>query len=238
MNDLPQLIKHSWRTGVSCTLVLVAVIGAGTGLAILQKKLQGTLDSATQERNRQATALSTLADNLRAARDGRADFEQQQRDGLVGPAQREEWVQSLITAYQARHFSGTPDYKLLAPTPFSGPTGGGAATVPGAAPAAAGGAAVPGAAGMDAGAAAAGGVATTVHEMRFQLANAHELDVLNILERLSVEHGAVMRVKGCALSDPAPDGMKAACTVQFLNVARQDAPTGGSAAVAAAPGTP
>jgi hypothetical protein len=55
-----------------------------------------------------------------------------------------------------------------------------------------------------------------------------------MLERLRVEHGPVMRAKGCALSEAVAGGLKASCTVQFLNVSRP-AP---SALVAAATGGP
>ena len=246
MKDLPQLIRHSWRTVAWCSLVLGSVIGSGAGLAHLQTRLRGTLDATSQERNRLRSEHDTLAGNLRAAKDGRSDFNQQQRDGLVGPAQREEWVQSLIAAYQSRHFTGTPEYKLKTPTPWmpaTAATGSGASPsapggMPGATAAAGGPAGAPGMPGMPGdGAAAVAAVAVQVHELNFQLAQAHEADVLGMLDWLQTEHSAIMRVKGCALTDAESTGLKASCTVQFLNVARAEglAP-GAAAAMAAAPG--
>jgi hypothetical protein len=239
------------RTAVICGLCLALAVGGLLGLAALGE----TFDERGRQAQSELAAITqeavALAADLKLAREGRPAFENYRRTGLIGPAQRERWADSLITAYQSLGYAGLPVYTLAKPAAYAlgGVAGGAAPGGPGADPAIPGAAVPPTAApatasarpaqlppGM-AGAASAPGadlgpIEIHQHTLSFELADAHEEDVLAITAHLLRAHPGLQQVKGCVLSTAKPSGLNATCELRFFNLSRAAPASGPQAAPA------
>lgn len=237
MSDLPHLLKRARRTVLACAVALTLTLAALGSMLWYDRTLDHRLKAATQAHAAVVAEQDNLAENLRAVTSGQLEFLSQQRQGLIGKPEREQWAQSLIEAYQAQQFSGVPEYTLKAPAPFA--LGGGgpvAAADPAlaAAPTAAAGGAPGGPESRAPAAAAAAPVAVQMHELQFSLSSAHEVDVLAIVSRLQAQYAGLLQFDQCTLAEPKPEGLRANCTLKFFNLSRPDA----TAAAVASAGAP
>ncbi len=127
--------------------------------------------------------------------------------GLVGPARREEWVQSLIKAHERLGLQGIPSFKLSKPERL------------------------PELATLAMGTEANNDMLSpSMHEMsgttlevyshllEFKLQDVHEGEVLSILSSLRSEYPDIQRPLGCRLIDPQPTGLTAECRIRFFNI--------------------
>jgi hypothetical protein len=211
MKDIARLLAHIRLSVIACATALVLAVALVAGLASLQSRLANDLQAARRALGALTEERDRLQTRERELTDGRARFELQTRQGLIGAGQRDRWAQSLITAYQARGFHGVPDFKLAKPVPHVAPP------------------AEPGASTAEPPSADQAGVAVYVHELEFEIAQAHEGDVLAVLAGLRHDHPGQQQAVGCELDNPQPDGLKATCKVRFFNVS----PVAGSSIMAA-----
>ncbi|MBP7913737.1 MAG: hypothetical protein KAZ63_00200 [Vitreoscilla sp.] len=211
MKDTAVLLTHIRVSVIACATALLIAMALVVGLASLQSKLSSDLQSARRALGTLTEERDRLQLRERELTDGRERFQLQTRQGLIGAGHRDRWAQSLITAYQARGFQGVPDFKLAKPVPYVPPL------------------AKPGATTTEPPSADQAGAAVHVHELEFEITQAHEGDVLAILAGLQRDHPGQQQPAGCELANPQPDGLKAICKVRFFNVS----PVAGSAIMAA-----
>ena len=255
MNDWLPLLKRARKTAITCVLLALVAAAVLTALIVVKNELTKRLKTQRDAVQQRTSELHTLTETRRLVAEGKPLFTQQQAQGLVGAPTREQWVQTLISLYHERGFTGTPEFKLHAPVQFAvaGPsvgtmTGGAAAPagspagLPGAAMGA-GTAAVPGAPVAPGAPGAAGGTSTPdqlpvvvrAYELEFKLSDAHEEDVLAILDGLQRAHPGLQQPRGCALEGAKASGLNARCQVNFFNVTR--AAAGATASTTTAPGS-
>jgi hypothetical protein len=234
MNDLPHLLMKARRTALSCAVALALALATLGSVLWYDRSLTQRFTAAEQAHTALEAEQRDLAEDLQAVVSGQSEFLKQQRQGLVGKAEREQWAQSLIAAYQAQQFTGVPEYTLKAPAPFQfGGTGAASGSDPTLAAVAAPASTKKKERGRAAPTAPVVPVVVQTHEIQFNLAQAHEADVLAILSRLQTQHDGVVQLDQCALTEPKPEGLRASCSLKFFNLSRPNATTG----VAGAPAT-
>ena len=207
MNAWKPVLKLARRSLVGLAIVAVLCVGILFGVNFLADQSRSGLaqmQGSTQEQQRQ---LSTKQDDLRDQRNNIRRFETLRAQGLVGEPGRALWVEQFEASYQKLGLVDRPIYKLLAAKPLAGLNAEAAPFEPGA-------------------------VEPLAHDLQFELRNAHETDVLNLIADYRARVVGRFRVNSCKLQDPKADGLLAQCVLRFVSVPLLPTGTGDTAASA------
>lgn len=181
-----------WALALVVLLCAVAVVG----LDQLASNLKATLTQLQANTQEQQTQLAAKQDDLHNMRDHIQRFEALRAQGLLGTPDRAQWVEQLQTTYQDMGLGGRVSYQLQAPKPL----------------------------GQDTASAEAAAAAPTdpaqplAHDLKFELRDVHEADVLNLIQTYRNQVKGRFRVNLCALQDPKETGLTAQCVLRFVTM--------------------
>lgn len=210
MNAWKPVLLAARGSVMALLLVLVLCGGAVAGLNYWVGSLQNTLMQVQGLHQEQQTQLTTKKEDLHNVSDHIQRFEILRAQGLLGAPERTHWVEQLQTNYQELGLPGRIAYQLQAPVPL----GGAAAPAEAAAPSA---------------------TQALAHDLKFELREAHEVDVLNLIQNYRDQVKGRFRVNACTLQDPKDTGLTAQCVLRFISVPiapTQPTPQGGASAPA------
>lgn len=183
--------KSLYMLGI--VLVLCAALVAGTqSWATKVNTALAQLLSSVQAQN---SLLATKQNDLLNMRDHIKRFEILRTQGMVGTPERAQWVEQLQTSYQALGFGSRIAYQLQAPQPF-----------------------------VDAAALATGtegegeGPVTQFHDLRFEMRDGHEGDLINLISNYRGAVKGRFRVQSCGLDNAKEAGLNANCVLRFFSV--------------------
>lgn len=172
-------------------LVLCAAVVAGTAswaskvnaaLAQLQASVQAQQDQLTAKQN----DLLNMRDHIKR-------FETLRTQGMVGSADRAQWVEQLQASYQGLGFGSRIAYQLQVPQPM-GDAAAQAAGADGEAP------------------------VTQFHDLKFEMRDGHEGDLINLVRNYRDAVKGRFRVQSCVLDGAKQDGLNANCVLRFFSV--------------------
>ncbi len=199
MNAWKPVLAGARGSLLALLLVFVLCGGAVAGLNYWVGSLQNTLTQVQGLHQEQQTQLATKKEDLHNVRDHIQRFEILRAQGLLGVPERTLWVEQLQTNYQDLGLPGRIAYQLQAPVPL-------------------GGGAVP----TDA--AAANPTQALAHDLKFELREVHEVDLLNLIQNYRDQVKGRFRVNACTLQDPKETGLTAQCVLRFISVPIAPAP--------------
>lgn len=206
MNAWKPVLMGARGSLLALILVLALCACAVLGMNYWVGSLQNTLAQVQSLHQEQQTQLTAKQDDLHNVRDHIQRFEILRAQGLLGAPERTLWVEQLQTNYQELGLPGRIVYQLQAPVPLGADAG-----QPGATPALA-------------------------HDLKLDLRDVHEADVLTLLQNYRDQVKGRFRVNACTLQDAKETGLTAQCVLRFISVPiapAQPAPQGNVPAPAA-----
>ncbi len=196
MNHWPALLQRA-RTSL---LVLGSALVLCLALLLLSHRWsaqqQAALQQSQGELSAQIATRSASSAELLYLQSHIEQFRRLGQLGLIGPADREAWVQQLLESHQRAALPGPLQWTLHAPEPL-----------------AAGDTAAP----------SQDNEART-HELEFSLSGVHEEEVLALLQDFANRVKGRMRVNSCSFTQPVPEGLNAHCSLRFFTLAGSAGP--------------
>lgn len=157
---------------------------------------QGTLAA-------QRTSLETKRQDLQNVMAHIEQFRTLKKQGLIGRADREGWVEQLVISRERLGIGNAVVYNLkpaqgILDSTVADPNASAASAV----------ALEPG--------------ASQSHDLDFELAGVHEGELIAFLDDYRDQVRGRFRVQSCRMGRPTPDGLVAACTLRFFNLPDQE----------------
>ncbi|MCF8177847.1 MAG: hypothetical protein K9J74_05025 [Sulfuritalea sp.] len=121
-------------------------------------------------------------------------FKELKRQGLVGPADREGWVEQLATSRENLKLTDTLSYTLKPPQAIADSTSPVVEAI------------------------AASPDAAAQHDLDFELRGITEPELLDLLQSYKSQVHGSFRIQACRLTSPSQDGLGAQCTLRFFNL--------------------
>lgn len=181
--------KSLYMLGIVLVLCVVVVVGTESWAT----KVNAALAQLQASVQAQQDLLTVKQNDLLNMRDHIKRFETLRTQGMVGAPDRAQWVEQLQTSYQAMGFGGRIGYQLQAPQPL-----------------------------VDAAAQAAGtegeGPAPQSHDLKFEMRDGHEGDLINLIRNYRDTVKGRFRVQSCALDGAKEEGLNANCVLRFFSV--------------------
>ena len=195
MNAWKPVIMLARTSLLTLGLVVVLCAVAVVGLDQLAGNLRTTLAQLQGNTQEQQTQLAAKQEELHNMRDHIQRFEALRTQGLLGVPDRAQWVEQLQTSYQNMGFAGSVSYQLQAPKPLGQGSGQTEGIVE-----------------------ATDGTQPMAHDLKFELRDVHEGDVLNLIAAYRSQVKGRFRVNACVLQDPKETGLSAQCSLRFITV--------------------
>ena len=167
------------------------------GSAYLRDRLKIKLDQNRNQAAAQQQILSQKQLDLTTVKTHIQHFKELKRQGLVGPADREGWVEQLAASREKLKLTDTLSYTLKPPKAITNSTS------------------------PDPGAAEATPPSPDVaaqHDLDFELRGITEPELLNLIQSYKSQVHGSFRVQACRLTSPSQDGLSAQCTLRFFNL--------------------
>lgn len=147
------------------------------------------------------TGLEAKTQDLVNIREHIETFRGLKKQGLVGNADREGWVEQLVASRQQLAVGSAITYNLkpaqaMADSTVADTSG----SVPGATPA------------------PAAPDAPATHDLDFELVAIHEGELISFLNHYRTKVQGQFRVQGCRLGQATPSGLMANCTLRFFSL--------------------
>lgn len=206
------VIRHA--RGSLFILACATALGGGLiyGSSYFDESLFGTF---AQHRNQSKAKRAGLAEKQQQLAYLEAHIEQFraiEAQGLLGVADREEWVQQLLASRKQLGLPDTLVYTLKQPAPMTGGSSAGQSGTP-AAP-------VSGLAARISRqpAAAPKTEAPMMHDLEIELRDIHEEELLALLQDFQSRIRNRFRVQSCQLTTPVASGLSAQCTLRFFSL--------------------
>jgi hypothetical protein len=194
MNEWKPILRLARRSLITLLVVVVLSAAAVYGLGSLAERLKasvGQLQGSTQEVQAQ---LDAKRDNLQKVTKHIQRYEELRTKGLIGMPDRPQWAEDLQSSYQNIGLNNNNlKYQLQAPKPLNA---GSPAQVP-ADPAA---------------------TEPLAHDLQFEVADVHELDVLGLIQDYHNRVKGRFRVNSCHLHDAKETGLTAQCVLRFFTI--------------------
>ncbi len=174
-------------------IVLVLCVAVVVGTESWATKVNAALAQLQASVQAQQDQLTAKQNDLLNMRDHIKRFETLRTQGMVGSPDRAQWVEQLQTSYQALGFDSRIGYQLLAPQPLVGAAEP-ASDTEGEAP------------------------ATQFHDLKFEMRDGHEGDLINLIRSYRNAVKGRFRVQSCALDGAKEEGLNANCVLRFFSV--------------------
>ena len=189
--------KSLYVLGTILVLCMVVVVGTSTWATSVNTALAQLQASAQTQQDQ----LAAKQNDLLNMQGHITRFETLRAQGMVGEPARAQWVEQLQASYQGLGFDNRIAYQLQAPQPF----------VVAAAQAAD--------AEAQAQAEAAGAAPVTqFHDLKFEMHDGHEGDVINLIRNYRDAVKGHFRVQSCVLDGAKDDGLGANCVLRFFTM--------------------
>ena len=199
------------------SLIMLAAVAILCGAAVYgldqwANNLRRDLGNQQGSLQVQQALLDTRRADLSNVRAHIEAYEKLRAQGLVGNAERAQWVEQLQATFEQLGLPGKIGLQLQAAKPLALPPD--PAANPAAAP-----------------------ITPLSHDLLFEIRQVHEEELLALLQDFRDTVRARFRVDSCHLRDPAGSGLTASCTLRFVSIP-VTIPVPPSAAVPAAAPTP
>ncbi|QDX82757.1 hypothetical protein B9N43_16865 [Denitratisoma sp. DHT3] len=194
MSPIHAIARRARRPLLVLATVLAGAVLLAAGSALLRGRLAETLANRKLVLSTLQSELAQRQLDLNNIQLHIEQFRALKQRGLVGEADREGWVEQLVAVgKQLWPDGGTLSYTLEPPQALTD-----AATAEAYS--------------------SASSVAPLRHDLRIDLQNVHEDELLTLLQRYAREVKGSFRVEGCHLDNPGPTGLYASCTLRFFTL--------------------
>lgn len=190
------------RRARTSLIVLTGVLVFSAALYLGSSHFRTTLNQRLGQRQAEVSAEQEALNQKQADLDNMQSHIQQfrrlQEQGLIGTAQREDWVEQLLATRQQLGLPEQLTYTLQQPTPLnSNPN-------PEQAPADASQPVSPD--------------TPLAHNLEFELSQTQEAELIALLNTYESKVRGRFRVQSCRLSEPSANGLTARCTLRFFTL--------------------
>lgn len=194
MSPIQAIARRTRRPLLMLAATLAGAVLLAAGSAFLRSRLAETLANRKLMLSTLQSGLAQKQLDLNNIQLHIEQFRALKQRGLVGDADREGWVEQLVAVgKQQWPGGGTLSYTLAPPQAMIDAAT--AEAYPSASP-----------------------VAPLRHDLRIDLQNVHEDELLALLQRYAREARGSFRVEGCHLDNPGPTGLYAICTLRFFTL--------------------
>ncbi len=190
---------------ILASVVSVALIAYFGSRHVLQQLGQSLAEEQGQAAAQQAS-LTEKEQNLANIRANIGKFRTLEQQGLIGPPDREDWVEKLVAARKQLGLPETLTYTLKPPVPL--------------------GAASPPPAGTPETAKPSSDTPLT-HDLEFEIRDVHEEELLALLENFKAKVHGRFRQQSCRLAEPGANGLTARCVLRFFTLPQATAKPAG-----------
>jgi hypothetical protein len=185
-----RLARNSLVVLGTVVLLSVAVV---VGLQYWATGVNAALTQLQASAQTQQELLTTKHEDLLNMRGHIKRFEVLRSQGMLGSPDRAQWVEQLQASYAAIGFGGRIAYQLQAPQPLVNAT-------------------------AQASAGDGEGIQPQFHDLKMELRQAHEADLINLIANYRTTVKGRFRVQSCALDNAKEDGLNANCVLRFVSV--------------------
>jgi hypothetical protein len=213
MNAWNVVLLKARRSLTMLAVVVVLCVALVYGLKLLATSLQQRLASQQASLQEQQTLLQTQQNNLSNVRTHINAYEKLREQGLVGEADRAQWVEQLQASHMRVGLPGKISVQLQAAKPLATTD---TPVDPPADPAAA-------------------PIVPLTHDLQFEIREVHEGELLALLQDFRANVRARFRVDSCQMRDPTDSGLTAICTLRFVTIPANMAAQSPTPAAAGAP---
>ena len=186
MTDLSAILYQSRRALL--VFAAIAVLGGLLVWALQQygQSLQSEVAAAKAEKAQLQSTLTGKQEELALLAANMPRFEALRQAGLLGPADREGWAETLIKVHQASGLPDTLSYSLK-PAVAAAPVDPSSPVAP-----------------------------FQTHELTLSLEGIHEPELFDLLASYGAQVKGLFRLQSCDLSSPASQGLTAKCELRFF----------------------
>lgn len=181
--------KSLYLLGIALVLSIAVVVG----LQYWATQVNTALTQLQASAQAQQDQLAVKQDDLLNMRDHIKRFDTLRDQGMLGSPDRAQWVEQLQASYAAIGFGGRIAYQLQAPQPL-----------------------------VNAAAQTNGedgeGSPPLFHDLKIEVRQAHEADLINLVDNYRATVKGRFRVQSCVLDDAKEDGLSANCVLRFVSV--------------------
>ncbi|MBC7916795.1 MAG: hypothetical protein H7Y28_03200 [Rhodoferax sp.] len=212
MNAWSAVLQKARRSLIMLAVVVVLCGASVYGLGLLATNLQQHLASQQSSLQEQQALLERYQNDLSNVRTHIKAYEKLREQGLVGEADRAQWVEQLQASHMRLGLPGSISVQLQAAKPLANTD---APADPPADPASA--------------------IVPMSHDLQFEIREVHEGELLALLQDFRANVRARFRVESCQLRDPTDSGLTATCTLRFVTIPATIAAQSPTPATAGAP---
>lgn len=171
------------------------------GSAHLRNQLTADLGQKQSQLAAEQEQLAGKQKDLANIQSHLQEFRRLERQGMIGAARRENWVEQLMATRQELELPDTLSYTLKPPAPANTGTEqppAGEESPPNA-------------------------EAPLAHPLEFELRQIHEEELLALLKNYQNKESGRFRIQSCRLSEPGASGLSAQCTLRFFTLPKKTA---------------
>jgi hypothetical protein len=194
MSDLTSILRQSQTALAVFGATAVLGLTSNWALTVYVQKAQSELVIVQLAKSTAETDLTAKQNELALFKSNFSRFESLKQKGLVGSANRDNWVEDLVEVHQRSELPQTLGYSLLVPRALVGANAGNP--------------------GANAGATLA---PVELHELEVLLEKIHEVELIQFLNRYQNEVRGLYRLQSSVLSSPGSSGLSANCRLYFFN---------------------
>lgn len=203
MKDWLQILSLARRSLMVLIAALLIALALYLGSSYFKDRGQGQLTQAQQAESASRASLAEQQATLANMQAEISRFNRLRQQGMVGPPDREGWVEQLLASRQRTGLPDTLVYALQAPKTLDLQAG--AANAAETAPAS-----------PVAGTGAMSG--PLFHDLVIELTSIHEEELLALLRDYQAQVKGRFRVNACLLSNRTETGLAAHCTLRFFTL--------------------
>lgn len=201
MNDLRSLLHGARRQLLLLAAAIVLSLTVGLGSTYLLNSLTRDLPELEAQVLAEQARYAKLQEDQELIAQFSEEFRSLLALGMVGPAQREDWIDQLMVTQKHLGLPANLIYRLSSSRPVSlaDDTPESAASL------------VP-----------AGGPVR--HDLDIEIVETHEIELLDLLDDYQSRVHGRFRIQSCSFSAPSPSkGMDVRCTLRFFNLNEKQA---------------
>ena len=195
MNAWKPVLQMARRSLIALAVVVVLSIATVYGLGVLAANLQQTLNAQQGSLQAEQANLEAHQNDLSNMRTHIKAYETLRQQGLVGTAERAQWVEQLQTSFREQGLPGSLGVQLQAAKTLADNGSGEPPSDPNAPP-----------------------IVPQSHDLQFEIRDVHEGELLTLLQDFREHARARFRIDSCHLRDPSDKGLTAICVLRFITI--------------------
>ncbi len=190
MNNFKTITRLARRSLITLVLSILCSVGLFYGTVFFKDRMAAQFKQAQQLEGTQRARLAQMEIDLENLQTETGRFSQLRQQGLLGDPDRTAWVEQLLASYQTLGLSLRDLAYTVHPPQALGVADPAAPSTQGA----------------------------RSFDLDFTISNAHEEDLLALLNHFRSHVNGLYRVQACHLSAPKETGLTAHCTLRFFNI--------------------